>query len=196
MDGQPEKRMADHYEITQAVHIGDKEVVMGVDMTNAMPYFCAFYIGNGLFDSYDNCMVSDDYVEMVELFAERVSGQCQKVREEQEKITVPKEPITADMCQQVASDASMVGKVMAIWADALRPEYRLAPYQLVLVTGGNGARANARGRACFCKILYDGEGQKCVRNDFYGEVKPEHLPDWAKERLEKMRKKEQDREVR
>ncbi len=196
MDGQLEKRMADHYEIIQSVWIGDKEVVMGVDMTNAMPYFCAFYTCNEIFDSYDNCMVSDDYVEMLELFAERVSGQCQKLREEQERITVPKETITADMCQQVASDANMVGNVMAIRADALRPEYRLAPYQLVLVTGGNGARANARGRACFCKNLYDGEGQKCVRSDFYGEVKPEHLPDWARERLEKMRKKEQDREVR
>lgn len=196
MDGQSEKRMADNYEITQSVWIGDKEVVMGVDMTNAMPYFCAYYTFNEIFDSYDDCMISDNYLEMVELFAERVSGQCQKLREEQERITVPKKPITADMCQQVASDASMVGKVMAIRADALRPEYRLAPYQLVLVTGGNGARANARGRACICKILYDGEGQKCVRNVFYGEVKPEHLPDWAKERAEKMRKKEQDRGLR
>lgn len=196
MNGRTEKRMADNYAITQSVWIGDKEVVMGVDMTNAMPYFCAFYTSNELFDSYDDCMVSDDYVEIVELFAERVRVQCQKLREEQERITVSKKPITADMCQQVASDASMVGKVMAIRADALRPEYRLAPYQLVLVTGGNGARANARGRACFCKILYDGEGQKCVRSDFYGEVKPEHLPDWAKERAEKMRKKEQDRGLR
>jgi len=196
MDGQSENRMADNYKITQSVRIGDKEVVMGVDMTNAMPYFCAYYTSNEIYGSYDGGMISDDYVEMVELFAERVSGQCQKLREEQEQITVPKEPITADMCQQVASDASMVGKVMAIRADALRPEYRLAPYQLVLVTDGNGARANARGRACFCKILYDGEGQKCVRSDFYGEVKTEHLPDWAKERAEKMRKKEQDRGLR
>lgn len=135
---------------------------MGVDMTNAMPYFCAYYTGNEIYGSYDGGMISDDYVEMVELFAERVSGQCQKLREEQEQITVPKEPITADMCQQVASDASMVGKVMAIWADALRPEYRLAPYQLVLVTGGNGARANAMGRACFCRNLYNREKHKCV----------------------------------
>lgn len=39
MDGQPEKRMAENYEITQAVYIGDREVVMGMDETNAMPYF-------------------------------------------------------------------------------------------------------------------------------------------------------------
>lgn len=196
MDGQPEKRMAENYEITQAVHIGDKEVVMGVDETNAMPYFCAFYQKNDLLDSYSDCMVSDDYVEMVELFAGRVKEQCEQVRGEQEKITVPKEPVTAGMCQKVAYDTNMVGKVMAIRADALRPEYRMAPYQLVYVIGGNGAMANAMGRACFCRNLYNGEKHKCVRSDFYGEVKTEHLPDWAKERLVKMQKREKDREER
>ena len=43
MESQPEKRMAENYEITQAVYIGDKEEVMGMDETKAMPYFCAFY---------------------------------------------------------------------------------------------------------------------------------------------------------
>ena len=77
MDGRTEKRMADNYEITQSVWIGDKEVVMGVDMTNAMPYFCAYYTSNEIYGSYDGGMISDNYIEMVELFAERVSGQCQ-----------------------------------------------------------------------------------------------------------------------
>ena len=46
MDGQPKKRMAENYEITQAVYIGDKESVKGMDETNAMPYFCASYFEN------------------------------------------------------------------------------------------------------------------------------------------------------
>ncbi|MFQ6963481.1 MAG: hypothetical protein ACLRR6_05045 [Oscillospiraceae bacterium] len=37
-----EKRTAENYEITQAVRIGGKEVVFGMDETNAEPYFCAF----------------------------------------------------------------------------------------------------------------------------------------------------------
>ena len=196
MDGQSEKRMAGNYEITQSVWIGDKEVVMGLDETNAMPYLCAFYTSNEICSSYSGCLISDDFVEIVELFAGRVKEQCEQVRREQEKITVPKEPVTAGMCQKVAFDTSMVGKVMAIRADALRPEYRMAPYQLVYVIGGNGAMANAMGRACFCRNLYNGEKHKCVRSDFYGEVKTEHLPDWAKERAEKMRKKEKDRGLR
>lgn len=196
MDGQPEKRMAENYEITQAVHIGDKEVVMGVDETNAMPYFCAFYEKNDIFGSYSECLISDDFVETVELFAERVRGQCEKVREEQEKISVPGEPVTADMCMSLAYDTSLEGKVAAIRKDALRPEYRSAPYQLVYVTGGNGARGKALGSACFCINLYSGKRVRWERRDFQGEVKPECLPDWAKARAEKIQKKEQDREER
>lgn len=196
MESQPEKRMADNYEITQAVPIGDKEVVMGVDETKAMPYFCAFYNKNELFDSYSECIVSDDYVEIVELFAERVKEQCEKVREEQEKITVPREPITTDMCLSLAYDTSLVGKVAAVRLDALKPEYRSAPDQLVYVTGGNGARGKARGSACICTNLYSGKSSRWERQDMQGEVKPECLPDWAKARAEKIQKKEQDREVR
>lgn len=196
MNGQPEKQMVDNYEITQAIPIGDREVVMGVDETNAMPYCCAFYNKNELFDSYSECIVSDDYVEIVEIFSERVREQCEKVREEQQKITVPREPITADMCLSLAYDTSLVGKVAAVRLDALKPEYRSAPDQLVYVTGGNGARGKARGSACICTNLYSGKSSRWERQDMQGEVRPEFLPDWAKARAEKIQKKEQDREVR
>ena len=121
MDGQPEKRMAENYEITQVVQIGHKEVVMGMDETNAMPYFCAIYSENEICGSYSGCMVSDDYVEIVEIFAERVREQCEKVREEQEKITVPREPITADMCLSLAYDTSPVGCTKAGISLCTRP---------------------------------------------------------------------------
>ena len=196
MDGQPEKRMAENYEITQVVQIGHKEVVMGMDETNAMPYFCAFYSENEICGFYSGCMVSDDYVEIVEIFAERVREQCEKVREEQEKITVPREPITADMCLSLAYDTSLVGKVAVVRLDVLKPEYRSAPDQLVYVTGGNGARGKARGSACICTNLYSGKSSRWERQDMQGEVRPEFLPDWAKARAEKIQKKEQNREVR
>lgn len=189
MDGQPEKRMADNYEITQAVYIGDKEVVMGLDETNAMPYFCAFYTSNEICGSYNDCIISDDYVEMVELFAERVSKQCQKVREERGKIAVPKEPVTKDMCMPL-TDSSLIGKVVAIRDTSLRPEYQTASYQLAYLTGGNGARGKARGSACICTNLYSGKSSRWERQDIQGEVKAECLPDWAKDRAEKIRKKE------
>ena len=119
-----------------------------MDEKAELPYLCAFYTSNDIFGSYTDCMVADDYVEIVELFAERVKEQCVKIREEQAKVTVPREVITAEMCLPLKNDDSLEGKVAAVRTDSIRPEYRSAEHQLVLVTGGNGARGGARGSAC------------------------------------------------
>ncbi len=184
------KRRVEGYEITHGIPIGDKEVVLGVNEKAEMPYFCAFYTSNDIFGSYTDCMVADDYVEIIELFAERVKGQCVKIREEQAKVTVPREVITADMCLPLKNDDSIEGKVVAVRTDSIRPEYRFAEHQLILVTGGNGARGGARGSACFSTNLYSGERSRWERYDIQGEVKPECLPEWAKERLSEIQKQE------
>ena len=90
MHEQEEKRIVEGYEIVQAVRIGDNEVVFGVNEKAEMPYFCSFYTSNTIFESYEESMISDDYVELMELFADRVKAQCVKVREEQAKVTVPR----------------------------------------------------------------------------------------------------------
>ncbi len=105
-----------------------------------MPYLCAFYVSNSIMESYQECMVGDDYAEIMELFADRVKAQCVKVHGEQEKVDVPREKITADRCIPTFQCGDIVGKVMAVKPEALRPEYRSAEHQLILVTGGNGAR--------------------------------------------------------
>lgn len=184
-----EKRMAENYEITQGIRIGDKEVVFGIDEKCELPYLCGFYTSNAIFGSYEECMVGDDYVEMVEMFASRVNEQCRKVREEQAKVTVPRDKITAEMCIPLSGSTNLEGKVAAIKADVLRPEYRSAEHQLIYVTGGNGARG-ARGSACFSTNLYTGENVRWERYDLHGEVKPECLPQWAKERLADIQKQE------
>ena len=190
MSDEKEKQMVENYKITQGIPIGDKEVVLGVDEKAEMPYLCAFYTSNELFGSYTDCMVGNDYVEIVEMFAERVKAQCVKIREEQAKVMVPREVITADMCLPLKNDDSLEGKVAAVRTDSIRPEYRSAEYQLVLVTGGNGARGGARGSACFCTNLYTGERSRWERYDMQGEVKPECLPQWAKERFAEIQKQE------
>lgn len=79
-----------------------------------------------------------------------------KMKSGQAKVTVPREKITADMCRPDNRGTDIAGKVVAVRADALRPEYRSAEHQLALVEGGNGLRGNALGTTCFCKNLYSG----------------------------------------
>lgn len=190
MSDENEKRMVENYEITQEIKIGDREVVFGVDEKAEMPYLCAFYASNSIFESYQECMVGDDYVEIMELFADRVKAQCVKVHGEQEKVTVPREKITADKCIPTFQCGDITGKVMAVKPEALRPEYRSAEHQLILVTGGNGARERSFGSACYCITLYSGEHGRWERYDLAGEVKPECLPEWAKGRLAEIQKQE------
>ena len=69
-----EKRMAGSYEIMQALQVGRNEVVLGED-ENAAPgerYMCALCQKNELFAQYNNVMVSDDFLEMVKLYANRI----------------------------------------------------------------------------------------------------------------------------
>lgn len=182
-----DKRMADNYEIISAFRIGDKEVVFGRDMTSTEPYFCALYEKENIIcytrERYNDCVVSEDYVEIMDIFAERIKQQCQKVREEWAKITVPRIPITPEMCYINDYDKSIEGKIVAIKKSVFRPEYQSADHQLVYVVGGNGAKAQSRGNACFCVNLYSGKEVRWERYEVQGEVKPEYLPDWARDRL-------------
>ena len=173
-----EKRMAGEYEITQSILIGDREVVFGINDNNPeRPYFCAFYERNELLGKYDECMVSDDYAELVTLFAKRIEMQCEKLKEAEQSITVPREKITVDMCRRISYDESIEGKVVVISPEALRPEYQTADNQLCYVTGGFGASANSRGTACYCINLYSGKESRFNRSDILGEMK--ELPEWA-----------------
>ena len=197
MEQEKERRTVNDYEITQGIRIGEKEVVFGIDEKNEMPYFCGFYTSNELFESYQDCVIGNDYVEIVDLFAQRVKEQCVKVREEQESVTVPREKITKEMCLPLKSSVDLSGKVAVIKPEVLRPEYRSSENQLVLVTGGYGAHGNARGRACFCTTLYSGNSHRWNRQDILGEIKPECMPQWANERLEEIqRTDEQGRKER
>lgn len=191
MQEEAEKRMAKNYEITQAVRIGGKEVVLGVDESSSKPYFCAFYTANELFCQYDDCMVGDNYAELMKLFGQRIQEQAEKVLAEQEQTTVSLAPIAAENCYSNDYSKSIERKVVAVKTSALAPEYRTANHQLVYVTGGFGAQANARGNACFCINLYSGKHIRWERYDIQGEVKSEMMPQWAKKRLAEIQQQEQ-----
>jgi len=187
-----ERRMAGDYEIKQSFRIGDYEVVYGENPDLDQPYFCALYKKEWMIicyrERYEDCVVSDSYLEIMEVFAGRVQAQCEKMREELARIAVPTEPVTADMCYPNDSAESLEGRVAAIKKSVFRPEYQRADQQLVLVTGGDGARKNSRGTACYCTNLYTGEDIRWERYDIQGEVKPECLPEWARERFVMLQK--------
>ena len=169
------------YEIKHSIHIGDKKILFAVDEKAAegMAYFVGNYTQNEIIGEYADCQVSDDFLEAMEEFTDRVSKQIEAMREEVKQIGLPPDLFTAEHCYSNDYKKSIDGKVVAIRADVFRPEYRRGDVQLVLVNGGNGARAEPMGRTIYCYHLNDGKHTRFYRSDVQGEVKPECLPEWA-----------------
>lgn len=179
-----EKRMAGAYKILYAIHIGDKEIVFGEnpDMSAPTRYFAGWCDKGDFYERYIGDETGD-YLEAMKKFISGLSEQIEKVEQERAAVTVPMAPITAGQCYPNDLSQSIEGKVVAVRAGVLRNEYQTADRQLVLVTGGFGSHANSRGSAVFCINLYYGKHTRWERRDIQGEVKPEHIPEWAKERL-------------
>lgn len=189
-----EKRMIGSYEVTQSIHIGKKEVVFGVNGKEEYPFLvCCCTYNNPLSTAWATDTVgSDDYLEAMQIFMERVQEQIGAVRAEQEQFPFDMKPFTIDDCIPDDRSGSIVGKVVVINSEVNRYEYRHSAYQLVLVEGGNGAMGG-RGQAVFGICLADGEHARWERFDVLGEIKPEKMPDWAKEALAKIQKQEKAR---
>ena len=190
-----EKRMAGCWEILHSMHIGNREVVFGENKTdpNAERYICAYCETCDLLRAYSAGMSSDGYLEIMQLYVERIHEQIELVKAEIADITVPTEPITADQCYPNDLSKSIDGKIIAVKAELLRREYRLASHQILLVNGGFGASANSRGSAVFVTNLYSGERYRVERRDVLGEIKPEHLPHWAIEKAAHIKEQEKKR---
>ncbi|HCA30104.1 MAG TPA: hypothetical protein DEP23_11315 [Ruminococcaceae bacterium] len=184
-----EKRMVDTFEVKHAIHVGDKEVLFCVDQkktgTPYMVCYCTWNNPLGI-EQFFEAAGSDDYLEIMTEFTNRVRSQLEIVKAERDKITVPLSAFTGEQCIPNDYGKSIENKVVVIRASSLRPEYQTADKQLVLATGGFGAHANSRGRAVYTVNLYSGKESRWNREDILGIIKPEHLPDWAKERLKQI----------
>lgn len=189
MEMAEEKRMVSTYEVKHAIHVGDREILFAVDDRKTdCPYmvcYCSWDNPLGIEQFFD-AAGSDDYLEMMSEFTDRVQAQLEAVRAERDKITVPLSPFASEHCTPNDYGQSIENKVVVIRAERLRPEYRTADKQLVLAVGGFGTHANARGRAVYTVNLYSGKEYRWNREDILGVLKTEYMPDWAKEQLKQI----------
>lgn len=175
-------RMADNYRIINSFHIGDKEIVLGIDMkdSDGNYYMVADYEKNELFEQYSNACVGNDFIEIAEIYSNRLKEQIDKLKTAEKDC--PKTMITSDMCDSI-TDRDLEGEIIVIDHTLLRPEYRTETHQIVRCTGGNGARVDARGSAVFCDYLYKDKHTRFERYDVLGILKKEHYPEWLTKRL-------------
>ena len=76
-----EKRKIGEYTVLCSVNVGEKEVILASNeqSTNGDKYMCGFAERNDLFELCSECMVSDDYIEIVHLFGSRVANILQNL---------------------------------------------------------------------------------------------------------------------
>lgn len=179
-----EKRMVGDYTVLCAVNIGSREIILAENeqSTNGERFLCCYGERNDIFEKFTECAVGDDYIDAALFFAERIKQDAEQFRAEVEKLDIPVTVITQADCIPDHYKNDINGKIIAINPAILKPEYQRADRQLYYVTGGFGASANSRGSAVFCKNLYDGKTTRYERMDVLGEIKPERMPDWAKEK--------------
>lgn len=193
-----EKRMAGDYEIIQAVHIGDREIVVGENQADeqGLPYLVAYYESNAILGRYYDAIGSEDFTEIMEIYGQRIMEQAQKTRVE---LSAPKvqgidnSPITAEGCTPISYDDDLNGKVIVIKPEVLRPEYRRATSQVKLCTGGFGAYPHSRGSAVFCTEVYTGRQSRFERRDVLGVLEPEDQPKWVQHYLSVLQQAEKQK---
>lgn len=189
-----EKRKLGDYEIIQSIYIGDKEVVFGVNKNDPYPFMvCCCDYHNPLSAAWPTeGIASDNYLEAMQIFVDRVQSQIDRTKAELAKFPFDKTVFTKEHCIPDDGMRNIVGKVVVINSEPKRYEYQHPAYQLVLADGGNGA-IGGRGRAVFGTCLATGEQARWERYDVLGEIKPECMPDWAKEALAKIKTQEKEK---
>lgn len=178
------------YEITQAIDIQGRMVIFGECRSDDKPtaFLCGYYEPLLLEDVYSE-MQTGDFLEMMELFLQRVQGQIDKVRAEQQEMDVPLDIITQEMCDPYQQNKNLCGQMIAIEPILLRPEERIGPKQIGYVMADETPSENS----LVYKRLYDGLYKGCSYGYILGVIKPEYQPDWAKEAIRDLQKNAQTR---
>ena len=125
---------------------------------------------------------SKSYVEIMDVFLQRLQEQTEKVKAFQAGRAIPVAVLGREYCLP-CSDESLEGKLVIIRPTSLAPEYRTADCQLGYALGGFGCSPASRGRAVHFRELYSGKKCRWDRTDILGIADREKLPDWARARV-------------
>ena len=195
-----EKRMAGDYEVFASMSVGCKEIIMGENpkAEEGARYMCAYCERNSLFEQYNEVMVSDDYVEILQLCCKRLAEEADKLKEEidREKL-VSNDVVPPDGYTLITPETDLRGQVVVIRPDVFKREYQRSTHQYQYVTGGSGSSPMGRGNSVFTEALYDGEKGRFERREMLGVTDPDKLPEWAKTAMEALKaEKKRDKEAR
>lgn len=180
-----ETRMIEGYTVQTAIHIGGREIVYAENHASSQPYMvCNCSWDNPMNVSvYGDALVSEDYLEIMAEFVDRISTGLARVAEQRTERGISGEPLTAADCIDGSWREHYENQLIVIKPEQMVAYARTPDNQLLLATGGNGCNPDARGTAVFAKNLFTGTSSRWNRYDVAGVIRPDRIPAWAKERL-------------
>ena len=179
-----QKEMAGDYEVIHSLRLGGKVMLIGYNPDDKDgKYMTCYKESNFMGEFFSNAMASDDYMEIVKLFSERLQEQMEKVKQFRTERGVPLETLGAEHCRKRGEGENLAGKLIILRPSSLSPEYRTADCQLGYAAGGFGCTPNAGGRAVYFRELYSGEECRWNIGDVLGIADPDKLPEWAKQKV-------------
>lgn len=189
-----QKEMAGDYEVIQSLRLGGKVMLIGYNPDDQDgKYMTCYKESNFMGEYFTKAMASDDYMEVVKLFSERLQEQMVKVKQFRTERGVPLETLGADHCRKRGEGENLAGNLIILRPSSLSPEYRTADCQLGYATGGFGCTPNAGGRAVYFRELYSGEECRWNIGDVLGIADMEKLPEWAKQKVAEHEKARADK---
>ena len=177
----PEKRIIEGYEEKFSIQLTGRDVVLAENPAAADSYLiCNIKWNNllGLEERYDG-VVTNDYVEAMREFVNRVGDMVTTLESERKKSGLPIQTLASADCIQDSHNTDLTDNLIIIKAESLAPEYRSAEHQLALCTGGFGARPESRGRAVYVEELYSGKNCRYNRHQIAGIADLSKIPEWA-----------------
>ena len=188
-----EADMAGDYKITHQFRIGGRTLVLGHNPEDHETPYLVCYQDFGLgFPRFTEAVGSDDYLEIVELFSQRLQQQIEAVKQQRAERNLPFTILTLEHCRRREPEESLEGKLVIVKASNISPEYRSADYQLGYALGGFGCQPGAGGRAVFFQELYSGERSRWDVGDILGIADLDKLPEWAKTKVAEHEKEGND----
>ena len=184
----PKQRNAGDYEIMQSIRMGGRVLLMGFNPKDETYMTCYEQCNFWGDTTYPDAIASEEYLEIMDAFMERLQTQVEKVKAFRAARNVPYAVLGAEACLPPSAE-SLQGKLIVLRPTSLAPEYRTADCQLGFALSGFGCTPGARGRAVYFEELYSGERCRWDTSDILGVANPEKIPDWAKEKLREYEKK-------
>ena len=188
------KRMVDRYEVTEAIRIGDTEIIIGINPKSIdLPYMVCTYTWDNVWgvEQIKDTQASNDYLEVMAEFLNRLQKQVSKIKAERDSRNLPLESLSFEHCIPNSNDISYENQIVVLKKPLLRPEYQTSEFQLFFANGGPGCVPASTSGKINCTEVYSGKDMVWQRHQLLGVIKSERVPEWAKKKIRELYKQQE-----